>query len=320
MKAIVYTRYGAPDVLEFKDVPQPVPAPNQVLVRLCAASVNPLDWHFMRGSPWPIRFMTGLLGPKSTILGSDIAGRVEAVGTEVTRFKPGDEVFGAVLTGGFAEFVCAKEDQLALKPANLSFEQAAAVPIAAITALQGLRDHGRIQRGQKVLIEGASGGVGTFAIQIAKSFRAEVTAVCSAGKMETAQLLGADFVLDYQREDFTSNRLRYNLILSTNASHSIFDYQRSLTYDGIFVMAGGKPIAGLQMFLLGGLLSRFGPRKIGGMMAKMNQKDMADLVDLLESGRVVPVIDRCYPLSRTADAIRYLEEGHARGKVILTVE
>lgn len=320
MKAIVYTRYGAPDVLEFKDVPQPVPAPSQVLIRVCAASVNPLDWHFMRGSPWPIRFMTGLSGPKNTILGSDISGRVESVGTEVTRFKPGDEVFGAVLTGGFAEFVCAKEDQLALKPASLSYEQAAAVPIAAITALQGLRDHGRIQRGHHVRIEGASGGVGTFAIQIAKSFGAEVTAVCSAGKMETALLLGADFGIDYQHEDFTSSRQRYNLILSTSASHSVFDYQRSLTYDGIFVMAGGKPIAGLEISLLGGILSRFGARKMGGMMAKMNQKDMADLVDLLESGKVVPVIDRSYPLSRTADAIRYLEEGHAHGKVILTLE
>jgi NADPH:quinone reductase-like Zn-dependent oxidoreductase len=320
MKAIVYTRYGSPDVLECKEIAKPAPAPGQVLVRLCAASLNPLDWHFMRGSPWPMRFMLGLLRPKKTTLGSDIAGRVEAVGDGVTRFKPGDEVFGAVITGGFAEFVCAKEEQLSLKPANLTFEHASAVPIAAITALQGLRTHGRIQSSQKVLIEGASGGVGTFAIQIAKAFGAEVTAVCSAGKMEAARALGADFVIDYQREDFTCNHLRYSLIFSTSASHSIFDYQRSLTYDGIYVMAGGNTRAGLETFLLGGLVSRFGARKMGGMLAKMNQKDMADLIKLLESGRVTPVIDRCYPLSRAAEAIRYLEEGHASGKVILTVE
>jgi NADPH:quinone reductase-like Zn-dependent oxidoreductase len=321
MKAIVYEQYGPPDVLQLKDVATPAPADNEVLIKICAASVNPLDWHFMRGDPWIIRLMLGLRKPKITRLGVDVAGRVEAVGGKVTQFKPGDAVFGGC-RGAFAEFVCANEDDLALMPANLSFEQSAAVPVAAITALQGLRDKGRIKPGQKVLIDGASGGVGTFAIQIAKFFGAEVTAVCSTRNLDRARSLGADHLIDYTREDFTRNGQSYDLILAANAYHSIFDYRRSLSRNGICVRSGGK--ASLQAMLLKPLLSLvlslLGGKKICGMIAKLNKKDLVLLKDLLEAGKVVPVIDRRYPLSNTAEAIHYLEEGHAQGKVVLTVE
>jgi NADPH:quinone reductase-like Zn-dependent oxidoreductase len=271
----------------------------------------------MRGEPWFIRLMTGLRKPKDERLGVDVAGVVEAVGKNVTQFKPGDEVFGGC-RGAFAERVCAKEDELALKPSNLSFEQAAAVLVAAITALQGLRDKGRIQPGHKVLIDGASGGVGTFAIQIAKSFGAEVTAVCSTRNLQTAQSIGADHVIDYTREDFTRNGLRYDLIMAANAYHSIFDYRRALSRGGICVKSGGR--ASLPGMLLGRLLSLFGHKKTCSLIAKLNKKDLVLLKGFLEAGTVVPVIDRRYPLSHTAEAIRYLEEGHARGKVVITVE
>ena len=317
MMAVVYPRYGPPDVLRLEDVAIPAPACNQVLVRICAASVNRLDSGVVRGTG---RFTgTGLLKPKPKALGSDFAGRVEAVGGNVTQYQPGDEVFGGNIWGGggFAEYVCAAEDTLARKPANISFAQAAAVPIAAITALQGLRDQGRIQAGQNVLIDGASGGVGTFAVQIAKSFGTEVTAVCSTGNVETARSLGADHVIDYTREDFTQSGRRYDLILAANAYHSIFDYGRVLTQDGIYVWCGGK--VSIEVMLLGPLLS-LGRRKVRYFLAKLNKKDLGFLADLLESGKVVPVIDRRYPLSETAEAIRYLEQGHAQGKVVISID
>jgi len=318
MKAIVRTQYGPPDVLQFTEVAKPAPADIEVLIKVYAASVNPLDRYTMRGMPL-IRQIPGLRTPKRKILGVDIAGRVEAVGRNATQFKPGDEVFG-VARGAFAEYVCGAEDNLTLKPANLSFEDAAAVPVAAITALQGLRDKGRIQPGHKVLVDGASGGVGTFAVQIAKSFGAEVTAVCSTRNVDTAHSLGADHVIDYTREDFTHCGKRYDLILGANAHHSIFDYRRALSQDGIFVLVGGGLVRILQGILLGPLLSRTGSKKTCFFIANLNQKDLVFLKDLLEAGKVVPVIDRRYPLSQTAEAIRYLEEGHARGKVVITVE
>jgi NADPH:quinone reductase-like Zn-dependent oxidoreductase len=248
----------------------------------------------------------------------DVAGEVEAVGTNATQFKPGDEVFGAC-RGAFAEYVCALEDKLVLKPANISFDDAAAVPVAAISALQGLRDQGRIQRGDKVLVDGASGGVGTFAVQIAKSFAADVTAVCSTRNVETAKTIGADRVIDYRREDFTRTANRYDLILAANAHHSIFAYRRALSEDGIYVMVGGGWVQILQALLLGPLLSVIGRKKMRFFIAKLGQKDLLVLKDLLEAGNLVPVIDRRYPLSEVAGALRYLAEGHAQGKVVITV-
>src|SRR6266478_5957452 len=319
MKAIVHTQYGPPDVLQFTDVAKPTAKDDEVLIKLYAASVNPLDWHFMRGD---VRLMTGLLTPRHKILGVDIAGRVEAVGTQVKQFQPCDEVFGVtgLAGGGFAEYACAREDKLALKPASSSFEDAAAVPIAAITALQGLRDKGRIQRGHKVLVDGASGGVGTFAVQIAKSFGAEVAAVCSTRNVDTARSIGADHVIDYSREDFTQSGQRYDLILAANAHHSIFDYRGALSQGGIYVIVGGGLPQILQAMLLAPLLSRIGSKKTCFFIANINQKDLVSLKDLLEAGKVVPVIDRRYPLSDAAEALRYLEERHAQGKIVLTVE
>ncbi|MGO9896102.1 MAG: NAD(P)-dependent alcohol dehydrogenase [Bryobacteraceae bacterium] len=322
MKAIVTTQYGPPDVLQFKEIATPTPADDEVLIKVYAASVNPLDLYGMRGGPWLVRLMTGRLKPKHKVLGCDIAGRVEAVGRHVKQFQPGDEVFGVrgFAGGGFAEYVCAIEDKLALKPANISFEDAAAVPIAAITALQGLRDKGRIQRGQKVLVDGASGGVGTFAIQIAKSFGAEVTAVCSTRNVDTARSIGADHVIDYTRRDFTQSGQRYDLIIGANAYHSIFNYRRALSRDGIYVMVGGGLTQVFQFMLLGPFLSLIGSKKMRFFIANINKKDLVFLKDLLAAGRVVPVIDRRYPLSDTAEALRYLEEGHAQGKVVITVK
>ncbi len=318
MKAFVYTRYGPPDVLQLKEVATPAPAENQVLIKVHAASVNPLDWHFMRGEPFFIRLITGLRKPKHNVLGSDIAGRVEAVGASVKLFQPGDEVFGGLAVGGFAEYACATENQLALKPANLSFEQAAAIPIAAVTALQGLRDKGQIKPGSKVLVDGASGGVGTFAIQIAKSFGAEVTAVCGTGKVDTAHSIGADHVINYTHQDITRSGLHYDLILGANAYHSIFDYRRALSRNGIYVGTGGKAsiLGMLQGMLLAPLLS-IGHKKTRGLIANMNRKDLDFLKDLLEAGKIAPVIDRRYPFEKVTEAIRYLEEGHARGKVVI---
>jgi NADPH:quinone reductase-like Zn-dependent oxidoreductase len=322
MKAIVYTQYGPPDVLQLKEVAKPVPKDNQVLVKVQAASVNTLDLA-MRG-PFLARIITGgLLKPKDPRLGADIAGRVEAVGTNVTQFQPGDEVFG-VVAGGFAEYACAAENQVALKPSNLSFEEAAAVPVAALTALQGLRNKGQIQPGQQVLIHGASGGVGTFAVQIAKAFGAEVTAVCSTRNVDMARSIGADQVIDYTQKDVTRTGQRYDLILAVNGYHPIFAYRRALRPKGRYVLVGGSKAhvfqALLQALLLGPVISRTGKQQMGFMgIAKINQKDLVYVKELLEAGKVVPVIERRYPLGETAEALRYLEEGHARGKVVITV-
>jgi len=319
MRAITYTEYGSPDVLRFTDVAKPAPKDNQVLIKVRAASVNALDWRMMRGKPLFARLMIGgLRKPKLTRPGVDVAGQVEAVGKNVTQFKPGDEVFGAC-RGAFAEYVCVIEDKLALKPANISFEAAAAVPVAAISALQGLRDEGRIRRGQKVLVDGASGGVGTFAVQIAKSFGAEVTAVCSTRNVDTARSIGADHVIDYTREDFTRSGQRYDLIIAANAYHSIFDYRRALRPKGVYVMAGGGGVQMLEGMFLGPLLSLIGRKKMRSFIARINKKDLVLLKDLLEAGKVVPVIDRRFPLSEAAEALRYLEEEHAKGKVVITV-
>ena len=317
MKAIVRTKYGPSDALQFREVEKPSPKDNEVLIKLHAASVNPLDLFTMRGAPL-IRLLPGLRTPKDKRIGVDVAGRVEAVGRNVTQFKPGDEVFG-VCRGALAEYACATEDKLARKPANISFEDAAAVPVAAITVLQGLRDKGRIQKGQRVLVDGASGGVGTFAVQIAKSFGAEVTAVCSTRNVDTARSIGADHVIDYTREDFTRSGQRYDLILGANAHHSIFDYRRALSPDGIYVVVGGGLARIFQAMLLAPLLSLIGSKKTCFFIANINQKDLVFLKELLEAGKVVPVIDRRYPLSGVAEALRYLEEGHAQGKVVITV-
>ena len=317
MKAAVYTRYGPPgDVVQIADVEKPVPKDNEVLMRVRAASINPLDWRFMRGKPAIGRLVFGLRKPKITRPGVDVAGQVEAVGRNVTQFKPGDDVFG-VCRGALAEYACAAEEKLERKPANISFEDAAAVPVAALTALQGLRDKGRIQSGHEVVVDGASGGVGTFSVQIAKSFGAEVTAVCSARNVETARSIGADHVIDYTREDFTKSGQRYDLIMGANAYHSVFDYRRALSQDGIYVVVGGDLARILQTMLLAPLLSRIGNKKVRFFVANINKKDLVFLRDLLEAGKVVPVIDRRYPLSGVADALLYVEDGHARGKVVI---
>jgi NADPH:quinone reductase-like Zn-dependent oxidoreductase len=320
MKAIVYHKYGSPDVLQFKDVEKPTPKDDEVLIKVYAASVNKYDWHFLTADIFLIRLTGGgLLKPKDTRLGADVAGRVEAVGRNVKQFQPDDEVFG-MIQGGFAEYACAPENALALKPANSSFEEAAAIPMAAVTALQGLRDTGQIQSGQKVLINGASGGVGTFAVQIAKLFGAEVTAVCSPRNLDQARSLGADHVIDYTKEDLTRNGQQYDLILAANGYHSLSAYKRALTPKGIYVMAGGSTAQIFQAMLMGSWMSETGGKQMRAGMAKRNQKDLAFLKELVEAGKVVPVIDRCYPLSEAAEALRYLGEGHAQGKVVITVE
>jgi NADPH:quinone reductase-like Zn-dependent oxidoreductase len=322
MKAILHPEYGPPETLQLKETEKPFPGNQEVLIKVQAASVNALDGHLL-GTSFMVRlFGTGLLKPRDPRYGVDLAGRVEAVGSAVTRFQPGDEVFGGGV-GAFAEYACAKESELASKPASVSFEAAAAIPVAALTALQGLRDHGQIQPGQKVLINGASGGVGTFALQLAKVFGAEVTAVCSPRNVDQARLLGADHVVDYTREDVTQSAERYDLILGVNGYHSILAYRRALRPQGLYVFVGSSKAhifqAFLQSMLLGPVISRTGARKTRTFIAKLNQKDLAFVGGLVEAGKVTPVIDRCYPLSETAEAIRYLEEGHARGKLVITM-
>lgn len=324
LKAVLTMEYGSPlDVLRLSEVAIPEPSEAEVLVKLFASSVNPLDDFAIRGPLFFVPKLGRLLKPTHKIAGADYAGIIESAGREIKRFRPGDAVFGASFMGkgqgGFAEYVCAREDALAPKPTNLSFEQAAAVPVAAITALQGLRDHGQIQPGQSVLIDGASGGVGTFAIQIAKSFGADVTAVCSVRNMDRARAIGADHVIDYARENFTRSGLRYDLILGANAHHSIFDYRRALSQNGIFVLVGGGMARMLQAMLLKPLLSLIGNKKMRIFIAKVNATDLLALKDLLEAGRIVPVIDRQYPLAEVAEAIRYRGEGHAQGKVVISI-
>lgn len=319
MKAILYYNYGSPDVVRFSDVEKPAPRDNEVLIKIQAASLNAYDWHFLSADIFLIRVMGGgLFRPKDPRLGADVAGRVEAVGKNVTQFQQNDEVFGMV-RGGFAEYACGTEDALMSKPSGISFEEAAAVPMAGLTALQGLRDAGEVRAGQRVLIQGASGGVGTFAVQIAKWFGAEVTAVCSTRNMDQARSLGADHVIDYTREDFTLSGEQYDLILAANGYHPLRAYKRSLTPRGTYVMAGGSAAQIFSAFLLGSLMSDRGGKTMKGLRANRSQKDLAILKELVESRKVVPAIDRRYPLSETAEALRYLGEGHARGKIVITM-
>jgi NADPH:quinone reductase-like Zn-dependent oxidoreductase len=319
MKAIVYTKYGPPDVLQLREIAKPVPKENQVLIKVQAASANALDWRRFTLPMIFVRLMDGrVMKILNATLGVDIAGRVEAVGVNVTQFKPGDEVFG-VAPGSFAEYACAAENRVWLKPANISFEAAAAVPIAGFTALQGLRDKGHIQAGQKVLVYGASGGVGTFTVQIAKSFGAVVTAVCSTRNLDMARSIGAAHVIDYTQEDFTQNGERYDLIVAANGYRSILDYRRALTPGGIYVELGGSMAQILQALVLGPLLSMVGTKKMGNMLAHSNQEDLIVLAGLLEAGKVVPVIEKRYPLSEAAEAMRYMIDVHPQGKVIITV-
>ena len=319
MKAIIYTKYGLPDVLELKEVEKPVPKDNEVLVKVHAASINDWDWGLLRGKPFMNRLIFGLLKPKDKILGGDIAGRVEAVGRNVKQFQPGDEVFGDLSASGFgafAEYVCARENALVLKSASMTFEEAAAYPQAGVLALQGLRD--KIQKGQKVLINGAGGGAGTFAVQLAKSFGAEVTGVDSTRKLDIMRSIGADHVIDYTKEDFTKNGQCYDLILDFAAYHSIFDYKRALNPKGIYAMVGGSMARMFQLVFLGPLISMTG-KKMGVLLHKAN-KDLVFMKELFEAGKVVPVIDRRYPLGEVAEALRYFGEGQARGKVVITME
>ena len=327
MKAVLYHKYGSPNVLELQDVEKPLVQDDQVLVRVRAASVNPADWHLTTGLPYMGRMMMGLRRPKDPKTGVDLAGQVEAVGKNITMFRPGDEVF-AGRGGAFAEYVCVPEDKLVRKPVNLTLEQAAAIPVAAVTALQALRDWGQIQPGQKVLINGASGGVGTFAVQIAKSFGAEVTAVCSTKNVDLVRSLGADHVIDYTQEDFTKSGHRYDLVLDNAGNRSLSDYRRILVPKGILVMAGatkgsylkdGRFIGPLGLPIKSLFLRLFVSQKMVFHIAKLNKEDLLVLKELIEAGKVTPVIDRRYPLSEVPDALRYLETGHARGKIVITV-
>lgn len=322
MKAMVYTNYGSPDVLQLKEVDKPVPKDNELLIKIKATGVNPADWHLLRGEPFLARLEAGLFKPKNAILGIDIAGQVEAVGKAVTGFQPGDEVFGDCgWGGGFAEYVCVTEKNVVPKPANISFEQAGAISVAAITALQGLRDKGQIQAGQKVLVNGASGGVGTFAVQLAKYFGGEVTGVCSTRNLEMVRSIGADHVIDYTREDFTQNGAQYDLLFDAVGNRSVSEYQRALSPRGICVVAGFTTLSRLfQLMLLGAWVSKTGSKQVGSMgTAQSNKQDLLFLKELLETGKVTPVIDRRYPLPEVPAAIRYLEAGHARGKVVITI-
>ena len=324
MKAVVYHEYGAPnDVLELRDIDKPGIGDDEMLVRVRAASLNPYDWHFLRGLPYVMRLMFGLRKPRQapTVLGSDMAGQVEAVGRNVTRFRPGDEVFAEVGTGGCAEYLSVPEEKPALKPSNLTFEQAAAVPMATQTALVGLRDQANVQPGQKVLINGASGGVGTFAVQLAKTFGAEVTGVCSTRNVDMVRSLGADHVIDYTEEDFTQGGQRYDFILDTVGNHPMSECRRVLTPKGTYGApgaGGGRWLGAATQQLKAVLSSPFVSQKMVPVNDKPNQ-DLDYLKELIEAGRVTPAIDTSYPLSQAADAMRYLEAGHARGKVVITV-
>ncbi len=323
MKAIVQDEYGSPDVLELRDIDIPEIADDEVLVRVHAAGVGRDVWHIMSGLPYPIRLAGyGFRAPNNPVIGSDMAGVVEAVGKNVTRFKPGDEVFG-IGKGSYAEYVCAREDKLAPKPANLTFEQAAVVAIMGSTTLQTLRDHGKVRQGQEVLIIGASGGVGTYAVQLAKGFGARVTGVCSTAKGEMVRSIGADHVIDYTREDFAEGDQRYDLILDIGGNSSLSRLRRALASRGTLVIIGGEGggrwLGGLDRSLRAMMLSPFVGQKLGTFVNKENHEDMLVLKELIESGKVTPVIDRTYPLSEVPEAIRYLEEGHARGKVVISV-
>jgi NADPH:quinone reductase-like Zn-dependent oxidoreductase len=316
MKAMVYTKFGPPDVLQLREVEKPVPKDNEILIKVHAASANAYDWRHLRADPFLMRLMGGgLLKPKHKILGADMAGQVEAVGADVKQFQPGDEVFGDGGYGGFAEYACADENRFVLKPPDLTYEEAAAVPMAALTALQGLRDKGLIQAGQKVLINGASGGVGTFAVQIAKSFETEVTGVCSTTKMELVRSIGADHIIDYTQEDVTKNGKLYDLIFDIAAYRSISEYKRILSSGGIYVLAGGSMPRIFQLMIK----SMTGAKNMRLVVANANQKDLLFISELIKAGKVRSIIDKRFPLSETAEALRYLEEGQARGKVVISV-
>ena len=322
MKAAIYERYGPPDVVQIRDVERPVPNDGEVLIKVRAASVNPYDWHFMRGLPYVLRLMAGLRKPKDTRLGADVAGQVEAIGRNVTQFSIGDEVFGTS-RGAFAQYARASESTLVAKPKGVTFEQAASAPIAALTALQGLRDKGHIQPGQKVLINGAAGGVGTFAVQIAKSFGADVTGVCSTRNVEMVRSIGANQVVDYTHEDFTQSGRRYDIILDAVGNHSLSACRRVLNPKGILVMAGGTAgrwmIGPLTRGVRAAVMSRFTSQNMVGILAKPNKGDLTILGELMATGKVTPVIDRRYSLSEVPEAIRYLEAGHAQGKVVIAL-
>lgn len=320
MKAIVYTRYGPPGVLQIEEVEKPVPDDSQVLVKVIAVSLNPAEAHMRRGQ-LIARPVSGLLKPKDTISGADISGRIEAVGKNVTQYQPGDEVYGRRSPNGFAEYVCVSENPIALKPSNMSFEQAAAVPTAGLTALQSLRDAGQLQPGQKVLINGASGGVGTFTVQIARSFGAHVTGICRTSNLDLVLSLGADRVIDYTREDFIRNGQLYDLIIDNVGNHSVSDYTRLLNPQGICVIVGYSSTGLLfQHLVLGRLVSRIGSKKIGNMLAHVRKQDLLYLKELMEAGKLVPVIDKSYPLGEVHEAYRHLESGHARGKIVVRME
>jgi NADPH:quinone reductase-like Zn-dependent oxidoreductase len=322
MRAVLYRRYGPTDVLALEEIEKPLPSEDEVLIKVRAASVNPYDWHFMRGEPYPLRLMAGLRRPKNSRLGADVAGEVEAVGKNIARLKPGDAVFG-MCQGSFAEYACGSEPRLAIKPGNVTFEQAASVGIAALTALQALRDKGNIQPGYQVLVNGAAGGVGTFGVQIAKSFGAEVTGVCSTRNVEMVRSIGADHVVDYTREDFTKGREHHDIILDCVGNHSLAAYRQVLSPKGIYVAAGGKAdrwMVGVLVSMIAlRVLSWFGSRKFVSLLANINKDDLALVGDLIANGRVMPVIDRRYGLSEVSKAIGYLEEGHARGKVVINL-
>jgi NADPH:quinone reductase-like Zn-dependent oxidoreductase len=324
MKAIVYRQYGSPDVLKLEEVAKPTPAHNELLIKVHAASINPLEWHFMRGTPYLVRIQAGIGRPKFTRLGVDFSGTVEAAGKDVKLFKPGDAIFGTA-DGALAEYVTSTEVGLALKATNMSFQQSAAVPIAGLTALQGLRDAGQIRPGQKILINGASGGVGTFAVQIAKSLGADVTGVCSTGNVEMVRSIGADHVIDYTKEDYTKGTQRYDLILDTVGNHSLSEHLHVLNPHGIFVIVGGQStdpwLGPLARFFKGYLLSPFVSQKFVSFLADANKTDdLNSLRELMQTGKLTPVIDRQYSLSEVPAAMRYLEKGHARGKVVINLE
>jgi NADPH:quinone reductase-like Zn-dependent oxidoreductase len=323
MKAAIYTSYGPPDVVRIREVEKPVPKADEVLIKVRAASVNPLDWRLMKGEPSILRLFFGLRKPRFGRPGVDVAGEVEAVGRNVTQFKPGDAVFGDC-RGAFAEYVCTAESKLAMKPDNVAFEQAASVDVAGLTALQGLRNHGKIRPGSKVLINGAAGGVGTFAVQIAKSFGADVTGVCSTRNIDMVRSIGADEVIDYTQNDFTTSNQRYDLILDCVGNHSFSACRRILNPDGRFVLVGAphdlSVIGLLAVPIKALLLSVFVSQKAVMFIAKSNQDDLALLGELIATAKLEPVIDRRYTLSEVPEALRYLEEGHARGKVLITLE
>lgn len=322
VQAIVYRNYGPPEVLHLEDIEKPTPAADEVLIQVRAASVNPYDWHFMRGEPYPIRMMIGLRRPKFQGIGADIAGCIESVGANVTLFKPGDEVF-CFGRGAFAEYACAKEPQLAAKPPNVTFEQAASIPIVGLTALQSLRDKGHLKPGQRVLINGASGGVGSFAVQLAKHFGAEVTGVCSTRNVELVRSLGADEAIDYTQRDFTQTGLPYDLILDCVGNRTLSEIRRVMRSNSVCVSAGGNSdlwmISVLTRAFESLVLSSFSGKKLVGILAKGNRADLTTIAELVASGKVAPLIDRRYPLGETRDAIRYVEQGHARGKVVIAI-